>query len=155
MVLQWLWSKMVAGWYSEVNHSVYWLETAERYGICIVLLLYLFSKFTWLWWYRISTVFVIYVWKYKWCSGKPKAVRVRLNNNDSVAKQPKRRITLDTAQQYHGFGKLWQSSFIRGQCPRDTFGDTTGENQQNLLQNSCFVFCQNHLQLMRVCCSWG
>ena len=34
--------------------------------------------------------------KNEWCSGKPKAVRVRLNNNDSeVAKQPNRRITFD------------------------------------------------------------
>ena len=89
------------------------------------------------WWYRISTVFVIYVWKYKWCSGKPKAVRVRLNNNDSVAKQPKRRITLDTAQQYHRFGKLIG----------DTFGDTTGQNQWNLHQTLVLYF-------VKTICNW-
>ena len=55
-----------------------------------------------------SSVFMIYVRKNEWCSGKPKAVRVGPNNNDSeVAKQPKRRITLDIGHRTFGAQSLW------------------------------------------------
>ena len=55
-----------------------------------------------------SSVFMIYVRKNEWFSGKPKAVRVRPNNNDSeVAKQPKRRITLDIGHRTFGAQSLW------------------------------------------------
>ena len=72
--LQWFWSK----WYG--------------FCICIVFVVSLLST-------CIDIAYLVYLWfmsgKNEWCSGKPKAVRVRLNNNDSeVAKQP-RRITFD------------------------------------------------------------